>query len=181
MLEGEFRLNPARIDTAELVDRLRSMISLKAEIKGLKCDILAETGLPPSFEGDMRRILQVMLNLSYNAIKYTFKGGIKISIWYDKPGDQLWLEVKDSGIGIQPEDLIRLNKLFGLLDRKAALNETGIGLGFIVSRSIVMAMDGDLQVTSEVGRGTTCTVKLPLGPSKRVSATVYHVRIANRG
>lgn len=104
--------------------------------------------------------MQVILNLAYNAIKYTFKGNITIRIKLNL--NLLLIEVEDSGIGIPKEDLSKLTQLFGLVDRKSSDYETGIGLGLIVSKEIILALGGTLNISSDVGIGTKCRVNLPL-------------------
>ena len=107
----------------EFITKIKDIVIPKAVIKGLTCDFIVEE-TPPSFISDPRRLLQVMLNLAFNAIKYTFTGGIVIK--FSKTDSRLRFEIKDTGIGIPASDLEKLNKLFGLLDKKLMGNETGI-------------------------------------------------------
>ncbi len=180
ILEGAFHLTKDVIKPEEIVDKLKAMIIPKAEIRNISCEIKTETRLPKSFVGDMRRILQVILNLASNCVKYTFHGGFSIRFWQtpavgsetvSSPGTvensseaplNLCIEVKDTGVGISPENIEKTTKLFGLLDRKTTCNETGIGLGLLVSKCILNAMRGKLKITSEVGIGTTCEVIIPM-------------------
>ena len=105
--------------------------------------------------------MQIIYNISLNSIKYTFKGNITIQFNATNNG-MLSVKIQDTGIGISSDELNQINKLFGLLERKSANNETGIGLGLLVSKNIVTAMNGTLNMTSKVGIGTISKIKIPI-------------------
>lgn len=105
--------------------------------------------------------MQVMLNLSLNSVKYTFAGGLKITIWISKNNANFCFRIDDTGIGIADQELKQIDMLFGLLDKKLMHNETGIGMGLTISKGIVNAMKGTLKINSKVGIGTICKVKIP--------------------
>ena len=149
------------------------MIVPKAKVKELYCNIITKGTLPSKINCDIRRIFQVIFNLSQNGIKYTFKGGITITLWQNKSKSMFCIEIKDTGIGMASVELERINKLFGLLDRKLMHNETGIGLGLMVSKGIINKMGGVLKIYSKLGEGTVCKAKIPIG----VSATLDEVRL----
>ena len=108
--------------------------------------------------GDVDRIEQIMDNLLTNAVKFTESGTITLSACYHE--GILMLEVKDSGIGMSPETLSRIFRPFERLT--SATNVDGVGLGLSITKGIVRLLGGEIDVTSNVGQGTTFRVTLPL-------------------
>ena len=117
------------------------------------------TGLPAGLRGDASRLRQILLNLVGNAIKFTHQGHILLRVEVE-PGDQLSFRVKDTGIGISPEDQKRLFLPFNQADSSAARHFGGTGLGLAISRHLVEMMGGTIGVESAVGRGSTFWVEL---------------------
>ena len=117
--------------------------------------------LPKRIFIDFRRMMQVMFNLSLNSVKYTFAGGLKITVWVSKNNLNFCFKIEDTGIGIAEQELQQIDMLFGLLDKKLMHNETGIGIGLTISKGIVNAMKGTLKINSKVVIGTVCKVKVP--------------------
>lgn len=114
------------------MSQVRELVSMKAELKNLKLVIEAGKDVPENLLGDHRRLLQVIINLAYNAIKYTFNGSIDIHFKQTINEERLLIiEIEDTGIGIPNEDLKKLTQLFGLVDKKSTENETGIYSTFI--------------------------------------------------
>ncbi len=108
--------------------------------------------------GDVDRIEQIMDNLLTNAVKFTESGTITLSACYHE--GILMLEVKDSGIGMSPETLSRIFRPFERLT--SATNVDGVGLGLSITKGVVRLLGGEIDVTSNVGQGTTFRVTLPL-------------------
>mmetsp|Transcript_15543 Transcript_15543/g.21062 ORF Transcript_15543/g.21062 Transcript_15543/m.21062 type:complete len:122 (-) Transcript_15543:67-432(-) len=106
--------------------------------------------------GDKRRLLQVMINLVKNALKFTHSGSILIKVLYMASCQSLQVHVKDTGSGITADELPRLFKKFGKLHRTAAQNSNGIGLGLLISKQIVEKSGGSIAAHSDgVGSGST--------------------------
>jgi signal transduction histidine kinase len=103
---------------------LRRMVQLPSKLKHLELRIEREENVPRHIYVDERRLLQVLLNLTHNAIKYTFRGGLSVRATYDGHR-MLRIAVVDTGIGIAPNEMKRLCDLFGLIDKKTKGNETG--------------------------------------------------------
>ena len=82
--------------------------------------------------GDQRRLIQVLINLVKNALQYTINGSIDIAVCYDNPSETLHVCVRDTGIGVKPEELPNLFKKFGKKFRTAELNSTGNGMGLLI-------------------------------------------------
>lgn len=108
--------------------------------------------------GDVDRIEQIMDNLLTNAVKFTESGNIVLNACYHE--EILTLEVKDSGIGMSPETLSRIFRPFERLT--SAANVDGVGLGLSITKGLVSLLGGTIEVASDVGKGTTFRVSLPL-------------------
>ena len=102
----------------------------------------------PKLKGDERRFQQVMINLVKNAIKFTNKGKIQIKACYNRETGLLIVHVRDTGIGITSEDIPTLFSRFGKLQRTAALNNDGIGLGLMIVKQIIEQSGGSICVES---------------------------------
>ena len=111
---------------------------------------------------DQMRFKQVVYNLLSNALKFTDNGG-RVDLHCGRNGaDQFTLAVKDSGIGIKPQDMTRLFKEFEQIDSGAGRRCEGTGLGLALTRKLVEMQGGGITVESEAGKGSTFTVTLPL-------------------
>jgi signal transduction histidine kinase len=130
-----------------------------ANAKRLKLKATIAEGLPTGV-GDERRLAQVLLNLVGNAIKFTDEGSIEISA-RAKDGN-FDIAVTDTGAGIAPEDQARIFEEFQQVDNTSTRKKGGTGLGLAISRRIVALHGGALTVESEVGRGSTFRVTLPV-------------------
>jgi PAS domain S-box-containing protein len=117
---------------------------------------------PVRVRADERRVTQVLLNLVTNAIRYNRADGGTVRVDWEVDGDEVRIDVRDSGPGIPTE---HLGRLFTPFDRLGRDSEEGVGLGLPLARGLTEAMGGTLDVHSQVGAGTTVTVALPLSGS----------------
>lgn len=115
----------------------------------------------PEITGDKVRVEQVLMNILTNAVKYTPENGI-ITVTCGRLEDQVWVSIKDNGIGIPPEDLSRIFDRFYRVDKARSRESGGTGLGLSIAREIVIRHDGDILIESVFGEGTTVTVQLPI-------------------
>lgn len=111
--------------------------------------------------GDPDRLKQLFLNLVDNAVKYTPPAG-KVSLSLSKKGEWAFFEVSDTGVGIPPENLPHIFDRFYRVDKSRARAQGGSGLGLSIAKWIAQAHGGTIRVTSQVGKGTTFSVTLPL-------------------
>jgi len=110
--------------------------------------------------GDKIRLQQLFTNLIDNAIKYTSKGAIHIAL--EKDGETIRVQVKDTGIGMSKEEQGKVFKRFYRVDKSRSRETGGVGLGLSIAEWIVQAHHGRIEVQSELNRGSTFTVSLPL-------------------
>jgi two-component system sensor histidine kinase VicK len=113
----------------------------------------------PQIRADRERILQVMMNIVSNAIKYTPDGGV-IDITAGHLDGRVWVEVSDNGIGIPPEDQDRIFERFYRVDKARSRESGGTGLGLSIAKEIVNRHEGSLQLVSREGPGTTLRLEL---------------------
>jgi signal transduction histidine kinase/DNA-binding response OmpR family regulator len=161
ILETEKR-EPKResLDLANLMLKLLADFQVAAEQAGLSLTAQIADDLPP-VSGDAQHLLRVMDNLLGNALKFTPVGGqISVRLWRDGP--QAVLEVADTGIGIPPDQLERVFERFYQVDGSTTRRYGGTGLGLALVKEIVEAHGGQVSVSSQVGQGSTFTVRLPL-------------------
>ena len=119
----------------------------------------------PEIRGDRGRIEQVLINMVYNAIKYTRDGG-KVKITAGAKDGKVWCSVRDNGIGIPKQDVDRVFDRFYRVDKARSRESGGTGLGLSIANEIVSRHNGNIQLESKAGRGTVITVTLPVeGPA----------------
>jgi two-component system, OmpR family, phosphate regulon sensor histidine kinase PhoR len=117
----------------------------------------------PSVLADRDRLVQVVLNLVDNAVKYTPEGG-RVTVQARTAAEgQVEIDVMDTGIGIPPIDLPRITERFYRVDKARSRELGGTGLGLAIVKHLVFAHGGQLRIESEPGRGTTVHVALPIG------------------
>lgn len=148
---GRLVLAPVPFDMAPLLVEVREALGAKASRKGIDLRIEAD-GLPEAgVQGDRARLLQVLLNLVDNGIKYTPQGRVTLSVQAGE-GDRWTFAVTDTGRGILPEDTERIFKVF---ERgQDAWGEAGLGLGLPIARELVQRMGGSLELESGSGGST---------------------------
>jgi len=156
---GKLEIIPFDYMLSSLVNDVANIIKMRITNPELKFEINVDSNIPNTLFGDEIRIRQVLLNVLNNAVKYTKKGFVSLSINGEIIGDSVLLTIKvaDSGIGIKKEDLEKLFKDFVQLNRGVE----GIGLGLAITKRLVAAMGGDISVQSEYGKGSVFTIKLP--------------------
>jgi hypothetical protein len=157
---GKMILEKAEFSPAELIQEVVNITSRDAAKKDLFLRTQIDAMVSTKLLGDKGRIKQVILNLVYNAIKFTANGGITIEVKED--GDRTRFTVADTGIGIAPAVQQKLFQPFVQADGSTTRVYGGTGLGLSISKSLVALMNGEMGVSSEVGAGSTFWVTLPL-------------------
>ncbi|MEO8881450.1 MAG: GAF domain-containing sensor histidine kinase [Gemmatimonadaceae bacterium] len=154
---------------ADLLSASCAMLEPLLREKSLTCD---DSAVDPSIVaiGDREKVLQILVNLISNSIKFTSQGG---HIWLDADADEesVKLRVFDSGIGIAVDKLDAIFEPFIQVTSGAARTDVGLGLGLAISRDLARAMRGELSVESKVGVGSTFTLTLPRAGAASTDST----------
>lgn len=141
-----------------------NIITTRIGTKKLELLLNINPTFPCKVIGDSQRIKQVLINLSNNAIKFTNKGRVKISLDYKDISDdqiEMRISVSDTGIGIKKADLEKIFESFSQVDSKRNRNVEGTGLGLAISKRLVELMNGTISVESVYETGTKFTIKIP--------------------
>jgi signal transduction histidine kinase/CheY-like chemotaxis protein len=162
---GHMELERVPFRLAEVLEHIVEMVQPSAREKGLQLRVEQSTSLPEAQLGDPTRFRQLVLNLMSNAIKFTHQGWVQLRALPAGP-HRLLVEVQDTGIGIPAEVLPRLFQPFTQADTSTTRRFGGTGLGLAICRRIVDQMGGQIEVSSEPGRGSTFRLLLPLEPTE---------------
>jgi PAS domain S-box-containing protein len=154
---GRIEFEFAELDLAEVLENVARSLHVNAEQKGL--EFLTEIPSGLKVRGDRDRLTQVFLNLLSNAIKYTPAGTVELRAHQED--DAVVVEVRDTGIGLSESDLQKLFQKFFRSDNPYVRKVGGTGLGLSIAKAIVERHGGTITVTSQLGQGSTFTVRLP--------------------
>jgi signal transduction histidine kinase len=158
-------------DLPALIVDIAALMRPKAQGKSLQFAVCFEGPIPRHIQTDLMRLRQILINLIGNAVKFTESGTIDIRIsdqGAGGPGIQLRVDVIDTGIGMTPVQQQNLFRPFTQADTSITRRFGGTGLGLTISRQLALLLKGDVSVTSEIGVGSTFTLKLDGGPSANV-------------
>ncbi|MCL2319695.1 MAG: ATP-binding protein [Treponema sp.] len=161
---GKLEIVPEEYLFSSLINDVISIIRTKVLESRLEFLVYVDSNIPNSMYGDITRIRQIMLNILSNAVKYTQRGYISLSVTGETTGQDsvsLVIKVTDTGKGIRQEDIAKLFDEFTRLDAKSNMSVEGTGLGLAITQSLVKAMGGTVDVNSVYGKGSTFTVTLP--------------------
>lgn len=161
---GKIEIIPLEYDTASFFHDLITLTKLRAESRQLTLEINISPEIPSKLFGDEIRIKQIITNLLSNAVKYTREGTITLTArTQQKEGNstKLAVTVSDTGIGIHKEDMSKLFSSFERLDKEKNRHIEGTGLGMAISKQLITAMNGEITVESQYGKGSTFTAIIP--------------------
>ena len=190
---GKLEIIPVEYDLSSVINDLVNMVRTKVDEKRLRLNLDIDRNTPKYLYGDEIRIKQIVTNILTNAVKYTERGVISFSINYeantsDKSLIDLIVSVKDTGIGIKPEDMEKLFSKYDRIEEKRNRNVEGTGLGMNITKGLLEMMGSRLEVESTYGFGSTFSFRLkqkvmewkPLGNYEEAwkshvsSRSVYH-------
>ncbi len=166
MLAGGVDLENKPFAPAELVESAIAIIRGIGIEKGLKIRGMVAPDTPRWLMGDRQRLLQVLINLLNNAVKFTERGSVTLEVNADPSHDgltRLRCAVVDTGVGIPPEHYDRLFRRFSQGDGSIQRSYGGSGLGLAICKRIIDAMGGEIGFKSEVSQGSTFFIEVPLG------------------
>lgn len=154
-----FTLNKETVNIEPLLQSAVEIASALLRGRPVELTLLIEPGLP-ALHIDTTRVRQVVLNLLSNAQRFTTQGAIRVKA--ERARDEVVISVSDTGVGIPPDKLSRVFEEFYQVDGSLRRNHEGAGLGLAICKRLVEAHDGRIWVESEVGRGSTFYVALPI-------------------
>ena len=162
---GKMEIIPVDYDLSSVINDLVNMVQTRADDKGLVLKLDFDRDTPKFLHGDEVRIKQIVTNILTNAVKYTEKGSVTFSMGYERvPGDDegvyLNVSVRDTGIGIKPEDMEKLFSEFERIEEKRNRTIEGTGLGMNITKSLLEMMGSRLEVESVYGKGSTFSFRL---------------------
>ncbi len=184
MEAGKLTIENTAFKFCQLVEQTVDTLAIKAFEKKLELICETDPSLPIQVMGDPGRIQQILINLLGNAIKFTEKGEVVVSlergvVIQTADGRRLQpvtLSVKDTGIGIPKEKLDHIFESFTQADSTTTRKYGGTGLGLTIARNLAQMMDGALEVRSEAGKGSVFTLRLTLGIVDEMSTVPVAVR-----
>jgi signal transduction histidine kinase len=164
---GGGRLDIRPLDVRAFLQDLKSSFEVLAFQNEIDFELITDDSLPETIQGDSDRLNEVLGNLLSNAFKFTARGGsIRVRAGADRrTGEGVLFEVSDTGVGIPSDMLPRVFDKFYQVENAAQPKSVGSGLGLAIAKEIVDAHGGTISAESEVGRGTTFSVVLPLQPA----------------
>jgi signal transduction histidine kinase/DNA-binding response OmpR family regulator len=191
---GELTLDEQPVNLRGLLDDAVNLVALTADAKGLRLAVEMTPECPITVVADETRLRQILVNLLGNAVKFTHRGGVSARVstlaGAGKDRIRLRIAVRDTGIGIERDQLDRLFVAFNQIDSDTR-RRTGTGLGLVISRRLAEAMGGTIDVTSTPGAGSTFTVEASVGlsdesvrpvsrtaPRRRSDVPALHVLLA---
>jgi len=178
---GKLELNPEPVNLARLVDEVIGTAGQLAEKNKNRLVVEAQENLG-ALTADSMRLKQILLNLLSNACKFTKAGEVALRVRKVVDGhDWIELAVADSGIGMTAEQQAKLFQDFTQADSLTARRYGGTGLGLAISRKLARMMGGDVTVTSELGKGSVFTVRLPAAAAAAASEPVGEAKPAQIG
>jgi CheY-like chemotaxis protein len=177
-------LEEAEFSLRETLAGLVSEFAFKAESKGVRLRHNFDRSLPTTVVGDALRLRQLVWHLLGNAVKFTQRGEVELNASAGKASDAgipVTISVRDTGIGIRPDQVGSIFESFRQLETGLARNYPGLGLGLAVAQKLAILLGGSIAVESEVGRGSIFTVKVPLRPpvdlASRMDSTALRGRV----
>jgi len=157
---GRMDIIPVPYHLSSLINDVATMINIRLQDKPVELILDINEAIPALLVGDEIRLKQIMVNLLNNAVKFTEQGSITFKMWHEQTYTdeiRLYGSVTDTGIGIRPDDLLKLFSSFEQVDTKKNRTVEGTGLGLAISKQLCRAMGGDIEVSSTYGKGTTFT------------------------
>jgi len=158
---GKLQVQPETMELPLLVAQVEALMRVQAQSKGLALNVQLEPDVPRWVNADATRLKQILFNLLSNAVKFSQAGsvGLRVASGF---GGRVIFTVSDTGVGMDAKTLERLFQRFMRADDSPSRRQGGTGLGLEISRDLARLMGGDITVQSEIGRGSTFTVALPL-------------------
>ena len=179
---GKIDISEVDVDLYVLLNTTISMLRPLAQQKTLTLDLQISSQVPVYIKTDPQLLRQILINLVNNAIKFTERGGVTISIFPSQKqctenNIMLMFEIKDTGIGIASSDLERIFESFTQADESTTRNFGGTGLGTTITRQLVELMGGEVGVSSKLGEGSKFWFELPFALQSRAVEEIEQLKL----
>ncbi|HEX4725184.1 MAG TPA: response regulator, partial [Pseudonocardiaceae bacterium] len=158
---GRMDIHPERFPISQLLDYVQTTFQPLTAEKGLTFDVTVSPDVPDHLVTDEQRLRQVLRNLLSNAVKFTELGSVGLDV--TAVGDTIGFAVRDTGIGIAPDNLESIFGAFQQADGTTSRRYGGTGLGLSISREVAYLLGGEIRAESLLGDGSTFTLSLPVG------------------
>ena len=173
---GKLHLESIEFTLSDVLENLSGLITVKTDEKGLELLLNQHEDVPDALVGDPLRLGQILINLCTNAVKFTDKGQILITVepdegLSDETGIVLRFSVEDTGIGMTPEQVDKLFHSFTQADSSTTRKFGGTGLGLTISKQLVEKMGGQIHVDSRYGKGSTFSFTARFEPGTKSKKT----------
>lgn len=175
MSTNEFKLEDTPFDLVDVVEKTTDLISIEAFNKGLELVTDIDIKISETIMGDQIRLQQILLNIIKNAVKFTSKGYVYVTVSLDK--DYLIFKIIDSGIGVPKEAQSKLFDAYYQADASTTRKFGGTGLGLAICKSLVKAMNGKIGVTDNHEGGSIFYFKIPYRPAIENNLPKYELVI----
>ncbi|WP_428775271.1 quorum-sensing autoinducer 2 sensor kinase/phosphatase LuxQ [Vibrio sp.] len=162
--QGKFHIQRADFRLNEVLSVIENIYRPMCEKKGIQLHIESNVDETTTIQSDQVRLNQILFNLVSNAVKFTHKGNVTVSLNVDDRNDEQWIQcdITDSGIGIEPEKLGSVFEPFVQAEPTISREYGGSGLGLAIVKSLIDLMDGQISVQSKLGEGTRFAFALPI-------------------
>ncbi len=169
---GKLKIECESCSPCELAREVISLMKVRADEKKLPLNLTFEGKMPATIFTDPMRLRQILINLVGNAVKFTKEGRVQLQVRLVDPQSDhpaIEFDVQDTGIGIPPKQICGLFRAFSQLDASTTREFGGTGLGLAISRRLSEMLGGRIEVTSELGKGSTFRVTVATGPLEDVA------------
>jgi len=177
LASGKVSLHVEGFELRSLLDEIVGSLAARAAAGGVRLVTDVAEDVPP-LETDRLKLQEVVRNLIDNALKFTPGGAVFVTARCASDGEQAIIEVRDTGVGIAPEDLPRLFEPFYQVGRSSTRTTGGVGLGLSIAQQLIVLLGGNVSVTSRPGVGTTFRVEVPLRPAAAPSSDATTIVVA---
>ena len=151
---NKFHANNGKVSMKDVLTEVSQLFSFSFERKNLSSSFTVSPNVPDIVCIDKNRYMQILLNLLGNALKFTCKGSIDVDVMYEAIEDIIITNVKDTGIGISKDEIPKLFKLFGKLEKNGNLNPQGVGFGLAICKKLSESLGGFIRVESKPNVGS---------------------------
>eukprot|EP00826_Nyctotherus_ovalis_P035434 TRINITY_DN3044_c0_g2_i6.p1 TRINITY_DN3044_c0_g2~~TRINITY_DN3044_c0_g2_i6.p1 ORF type:complete len:483 (+),score=77.25 TRINITY_DN3044_c0_g2_i6:587-2035(+) len=164
----KFSANNDKVKIKEVVNEVSQLFTFSFQKKNLNLNFEIGADMPALCYIDKNRYMQIFLNIMSNALKFTLRGGVVVTVKYDEYKSLLVTSVKDTGIGVKSEELPKLFKLFGKLEN-SKLNPQGVGFGLAICKQLSESLGGYIEIDSKYGEGSTFTFAVRINAPTELS------------